>query len=77
MQQLIELYEMVALNGAGLRGTEKLSILKAGLALRMFERAMQSFRAELSQAPAGIESFIDRLQCHPATASPAALPLRG
>jgi hypothetical protein len=46
MQQMIELYEMVSMNDAALRGTEKLSILKARLALQMFERAMQNFKAE-------------------------------
>ena len=43
MQQMIELYEMVSMNDTSLRGTEKMSILKARLALQMFERAMQSF----------------------------------
>ena len=45
MQQTIELYEMVSMNDASLRGTEKLAILKARLALQMFERAMESFKA--------------------------------
>jgi hypothetical protein len=57
MQQSIELYEMVSLNDGALRGTERLAILKATLALRMFERAMQSFAAELSQKPVRLESF--------------------
>jgi hypothetical protein len=57
MQQLIELYEMVSLNDGALRGSERLTILKAGFALRMFERAMQSFKAELSQTGNSEESF--------------------
>ena len=44
MQQLIEFYEMVSMNDAALRGDEKMAILKARLALNMFERAMQSFK---------------------------------
>ena len=44
MQELIEFYEMVALNDAALRGSEKTAILKARLALSMFERAMESFK---------------------------------
>lgn len=50
MQQMIELYEMVALNEDALRETERLSIQQARLALGMFERAMQSFKAEFSQS---------------------------
>jgi hypothetical protein len=46
MQQMIELYEMVSVNDASLRGPEKLAILKARLALQMFERAMQNFKSE-------------------------------
>ena len=45
MQKMIEFYEMVSLNDAALRGTEKLAILQARLALNMFERAMQDFKA--------------------------------
>jgi hypothetical protein len=44
MQQLIEFYEMVSMNDAALHGDEKMAILKARLALHMFERAMQSFK---------------------------------
>ncbi len=52
MQQMIELYEMVSMNEASLAGTEKLSMLKARLALQMFERAMQGFKAQSrSEAP--------------------------
>jgi hypothetical protein len=46
MQQLVEFYEMVSMNDAALRGKEKLAILKARLALQMFERAMLNFKAE-------------------------------
>jgi hypothetical protein len=45
MQQLIELYDMVALNENALRETERLTILRARIALAMFENAMQSFKA--------------------------------
>ena len=45
MQKMVEFYEMVSLNDAALRGTEKLAILQARLALNMFERAMQDFKA--------------------------------
>jgi len=50
MQQMIEFYEMVSVNDAALRGPEKLAILKARLALQMFERAMQKFKAESAPA---------------------------
>ena len=53
VQQMIELYEMVSMNDAALRGSERTAILKARLALRMFERAMESFRqASASDTPA-------------------------
>jgi hypothetical protein len=44
MQKLIELYEMISLNDTALCGSEKTAILKAQLALRMFERAMDGFK---------------------------------
>ena len=44
MQQLIEFYEMVSLNDAALGDSERTAILKARLALNMFERAMESFK---------------------------------
>jgi hypothetical protein len=50
MQQLIEFYEMVSLNGAALRDSERAAILKARLALRMFERAMESFKTSSTEA---------------------------
>ena len=50
MQQLIEFYEMVSLNDAALCDSERLAILKARLALRMFERAMESFKARSTEA---------------------------
>jgi hypothetical protein len=53
---MIEFYEMVSVNDCALRGAEKLAILKARLALGMFERAMQSLKAEFSLAPAETES---------------------
>ena len=54
MQQMIELYEMVSMNDDSLRGTEKLAILKARLALQMFERAMQSFKTESASEAAAV-----------------------
>ena len=51
MQKLIEFYEMVSLDDAALRGSEKTAILKARLALRMFERAMESFKAISGEVP--------------------------
>jgi hypothetical protein len=55
MQKLIEFYEMVSLNDAALRGRERTAILKARLALRMFERAMESFTAISGEAPSAAE----------------------
>ena len=52
MQELIEFYEMVSLNEVALRDTERTSILKARLALRMFERAMESFKTDSTEATA-------------------------
>ena len=58
MRQLVELYEMVALNEDALRKQEKLAILQARIALGMFERAMQRFKAEFSQTSAGTEASV-------------------
>jgi hypothetical protein len=55
MQRLIEFYEMVSLNDAALRGSERIAILKARLALNMFERAMVSFKSASTEAPAAAE----------------------
>jgi hypothetical protein len=55
MQKLIEFYEMASLNDAALRGSEKAAILKARLALRMFERAMESFTAISGEVPSAAE----------------------
>ena len=56
MQQLIEFYEMVSMNDAALSGNEKTAVLKARLALNMFERAMESFKAASAATPAANES---------------------
>jgi hypothetical protein len=56
MQQLVELYEMVALNENALCENERQAILQARLALGMFERAMQSFKTQLSETSARTES---------------------
>ena len=61
MQELIEFFEMVSLNEVVLRGPEKLSILKARLALSAFNRAMETLKGALSGAPA---------TAHPSIASP-------
>ena len=58
VQRLIEFYEMVSLNEGALRGKEKLAILKARLALRVFERAMQSLKAECSEVQSPTESLV-------------------
>jgi hypothetical protein len=55
MQKLIEFYEMVSLNDAALHGSEKTAILKARLALRMFEQAMESFKATSAEVPSAAE----------------------
>ena len=55
MQKLVELYEMVSLNDAALSGYEKTAILKARHALRIFELAMESFKAVSSEAPSAAE----------------------
>lgn len=44
MQNLIELYEMVSMNDAALRGSEKMAILRAQFALGMFVQAMEAFK---------------------------------
>jgi hypothetical protein len=51
---MIEFYEMVSMNDDYLRGTEKLAILKARLALQMFERAMAAFKAESGTEAAAV-----------------------
>ena len=61
MQKLIEFYEMVSLNDAALRGDEKTAILKAHHALRMFEQAMESFKAVSSGAPSAAERTASRM----------------
>ena len=55
MQQLLEFYEMVSMNDAALCGHEKAAILKARLALNMFERAMESFKTAPADAPAATD----------------------
>ena len=55
IQRFIEFYEMVSLNDAALRGSEKTDILKARLALRLFERAMESFRTISGEVPSAAE----------------------
>jgi hypothetical protein len=55
MQKLIEFYETVSLNDDALRGSERAAILKARLALGMFERAMESFRTISGEVPSAAE----------------------
>ena len=51
MEKLIEFYEMVSLNNAALRGSEKTAIRNARRALRMFESAMKNFRTISTGVP--------------------------
>jgi hypothetical protein len=60
MTQLIELYEMVALNERALDQTERRSILKARLALAMFERAMRGFQAGSCEPAVGSLAVSDQ-----------------
>jgi hypothetical protein len=55
MQKLIELYEMASLNDAALCGGERAAILKARLALSMFERAMETFQNGSTEPPSAAE----------------------
>ena len=55
VQKLIEFYEMVSMNDAALRDSERAAILKARLALRMFEQAMESLKAISDEAPSAAE----------------------
>jgi hypothetical protein len=48
MQELIEFYEMVDLNDAALSGRERLALFEARRALRLFEKAMETLRANSS-----------------------------
>lgn len=56
-EHLIELYEMISMNDAALRDTEKTAILKARLALSMFHRAMESFRRASAGTPTAAPSW--------------------
>jgi hypothetical protein len=47
MQEMIEFFEMVSMNEAALGGRGKLSVLKARLALHIFERAVTNLKADL------------------------------
>ncbi len=54
MHHLIELYDIVSLNDAALGESERLAIMQARFALRMFARAMETFKrvsAEVASAP--------------------------
>ncbi len=64
MLPLMELYEMVSLNETVLSDTERQALLKARLALGIFERAMQRFKSE---APAESSDAAElRVSCAPA-----------
>jgi hypothetical protein len=58
MQKLIEFYEMVSLNDAVLCGSERMAILKARLALNVFERAMESLKGASTDAPSLAETSL-------------------
>lgn len=56
MYHLIELYDMVSLNDAALGEGEKMAISQARLALRMFVRAMETFKSVSAEAPLAPEA---------------------
>jgi hypothetical protein len=58
MQNLIELFEMVSMNDAALRGSEKKAIRQARLALGMFAKAMESFKMDSAEESAAAEAPI-------------------
>ena len=58
MQELIEFYEIVTLNDAALRGSERMAILKARLALNIFKRAMDSFKTVTTEPPSAAENSL-------------------
>ena len=58
MQQLIEFYEMISLNDAALRDSERTTSRKARLALRVFERAMESFKTGSTEATSAAEASL-------------------
>jgi len=58
MQKLLEFYEMISLNDANLRDSEKLAILKARRALRLFQQAMESFKTDAAADPSTQEPTI-------------------
>lgn len=63
MQKLIELYEMVSLNDAALRSSEKLEILKARRALDIFERTMENFKTISPDAPTAAKPSFHMAAC--------------
>ena len=69
MQQMIELYEMVAMNVDALRDTERQTIQQARLALGMFERAMQGFQAQFFQTAEGTGTPTGLSGCQATSAS--------
>jgi hypothetical protein len=52
MRDLIELYEMICLNSAALRDSEKPAMRKAQRALRAFRQAMESLNTSPAEASA-------------------------
>ena len=50
------------MNDAALSGAKKMAILKARLALNMFQRAMQDFKAASAPMPAAVEPLVMRAQ---------------
>jgi hypothetical protein len=56
MQEMIEFFEMVSLNDAALGGTERMAILQARLALRVFLRAMTRLRDESLETAIPVEA---------------------
>lgn len=57
MQQMMEFFEMVSLNEAALRESERTAMLQARLALRVFQRAMGRLHMETVEDTTGAETI--------------------
>jgi len=60
MTKLIEFYEIVSLNDAALDDAEKTALLQARQALRMFERAMVTFKRASVEPPPVSQSWFKK-----------------
>lgn len=70
MFQLIEFYEMVSLNDAALSGAQRKAISRARFALHVFEKAMQGFRTQFSEAHARTSAAAGRWPSPAASGAP-------